>query len=113
MKALTAEQTAAILGFDVKTVQRLAREQKIPANKALGKWWIDKEKLEAMLLGVDNNAALQAVGTDTKEEKTTCQSKSATNRACGGSISTHRTENEYAKVVELPIKNKRKNTMTS
>ena len=111
MTVLTLPEAASLLKVGVKTVEKLARGNVIPAKKIGREWRFVQERLEAWLSGDYDNHALQAIG-ETKEINQ-CQSKYETSREFGGSTSATQTANEYAKVVALPIKNRRKSSMTS
>ena len=49
MNTLTAEEAAALLHLNVKRVQGLAREGKLPAARVGRKWLFRRQDLEAML----------------------------------------------------------------
>lgn len=48
---LNPRQAAALLGLHAKTVVRMARERRLPATKALGRWRFIRRALEDWLAG--------------------------------------------------------------
>ena len=109
MSILTLPEAAIFLKIKQSTLEKMAREHRIPAKKVGRQWRFLQAKLEAWLSDDYDNHALQAIGTE-KQEAIKCQLKKEEKKGCSGSISTRQTASEYAKVVALPTGNKRKNS---